>query len=564
MPLTFKCIKNCYQDASKHTEKDVDFFIEENNWDDFGYKTMYHLHATAKTTGSTPDYLGTLRIMRKGQQTDQLYLLRNISKNQQFNSLPDDFVSLSFDVDLYMKLNHYLKDDNLRKEIITALRLILDKESEYYTQDLTEDPCFNNSLLRGGLGLDNFALQKGKQLLLGGEYFYNLRTTSIKVKFAHINNPIKLKFNALEEDETEILPNGILVFIGKNGSGKSTALYRLARLMYTDPMSRLNLEETVGSLAPNNVGVSKIFLITYSPFDNFVLPISDDINYKKIIQSNDLTNCRFIFCGIRDLLSELQDIKLQKTNENKTEKLYEERQEKTSLKDISELAKEFHEALNIIFSDNNKREIWESFLKNTKGLQGSLYEDIIDFELLSYQKNCIASFLSLSTGHKFLLHSFARVLAYIDENCLILFDEPENHLHPPLLSFMLAEFRNLLYRFRSVMFISTHSPIILQETFASNVLVVRKYGNTTTVSRPSIQTYGASISRITNEVFDLTTDITKYQDVIESLFKKWAIHTCNNVDDALKTFCEKTQQPLSAQTESYIINLFANSKNVEA
>ena len=35
MPLTFKCIKNCYQDASKHTEKDVDFFIEENNWDDF-------------------------------------------------------------------------------------------------------------------------------------------------------------------------------------------------------------------------------------------------------------------------------------------------------------------------------------------------------------------------------------------------------------------------------------------------------------------------------------------------------------------------------------------------
>ena len=112
------------------------------------------------------------------------------------------------------------------------------------------------------------------------------------------------------------------------------------------------------------------------------------------------------------------------------------------------------------------------FLKNTKELQESLYEDIIDFELLSYQKNCIAGFLSLSTGHKFLLHSFARVLAYIDENCLILFDEPENHLHPPLLSFMLAEFRNLLHKFRSVMFISTHSPIILQETFASNVLVV--------------------------------------------------------------------------------------------
>ena len=124
MSLTFKCIENCYQNASKHTEKDVDFFIEENNWDDYGYKTMYHLHAAAKRTGGTPVYLGTLRIMKKGQQTDQKYLLRNISKNKQFNSLPDDFVSLSFDIVLYRKLNHYLKDDNLRKEIITALRLI--------------------------------------------------------------------------------------------------------------------------------------------------------------------------------------------------------------------------------------------------------------------------------------------------------------------------------------------------------------------------------------------------------------------------------------------------------
>ena len=84
-------------------------------------------------------------------------------------------------------------------------------------------------------------------------------------------------------------------------------------------------------------------------------------------------------------------------------------------------------------------------------------------------------FLSLSTGHKFFIHAYARLLAYMDDNCLLLFDEPENHLHPPLLSFMMAEIRKLLARTHSVMFIATHSPVILQETFAKNVFVVWKH-----------------------------------------------------------------------------------------
>ena len=124
-----------------------------------------------------------------------------------------------------------------RNEFIHALHLILDEDSKYYAQNLEEDPCFKNSLLRDGSRFDAYELQKGRQLLLSAEVFYNLRKESIRVRFSHVEEDTELSFSSVSE-ESEILPNGIVVFIGKNGSGKSTANYKLAKLLYTEPTSR--------------------------------------------------------------------------------------------------------------------------------------------------------------------------------------------------------------------------------------------------------------------------------------------------------------------------------------
>lgn len=104
MALKFKRIDKCWQDASNHRDTDVDFFLEENNWDDYGYITMYHLHASAKLTGGSPVYLGALRIMKKGQSKADYYLLDKLFKDRIFSCLPEGFISLSMDIDLYMGL----------------------------------------------------------------------------------------------------------------------------------------------------------------------------------------------------------------------------------------------------------------------------------------------------------------------------------------------------------------------------------------------------------------------------------------------------------------------------
>lgn len=566
MDICFRLIDKCWQNAERYDDTDVAFLLEENDWDDYGYQTTYHLHASKLLTKGKPEYLGGLRIMKKGQNTTDVYLLDKIYKNKVFTELPEDFVSLSMDVDFYMGINRYLETKEERLGVVKALHLILGENSEYFDESLYQDDCFTSSLLRDGSSLDNFALQKGFSLLNSSEYYYDLRKESVTVKFAHVSNAIDLHFTSVDSDDDARLPNGVVVFIGKNGSGKSTAIYRLAKLMYTDPTQRFRLKKKVGEIEPNNVGVSKMFLISYSPFDNFILPTSYSKDYIKLVKTGEDVNSRFVFCGIRDIAKEETDIQIgEDSDEEFINRIIEDRKKQTSLKDIETLATEFSTAMTLVIEDySGKYKRWKEFLENCKINQSSLFEDIKDIGFGISEGIMQERFLSLSTGHKFFIHTYARLLAYIDDNCLLLFDEPENHLHPPLLSFMMAEIREILVGSHSVMFIATHSPVILQETFAKNVFVVRKNGNSTTISQPQIETYGANISAITSEVFDLTTEVTKFHDAIRHLYKKWNMEDEPSAEQMLNHFEEKLGHKLADQMESYLINLYAADNDVEA
>ena len=84
MALKFKLIKNCYQDAQYLDKEDADFLIEVDNWNDFGYCTLYHLHASRRLTGTTTRYLGFMNVMMPGQKTtDGLILVGAFRINEE-------------------------------------------------------------------------------------------------------------------------------------------------------------------------------------------------------------------------------------------------------------------------------------------------------------------------------------------------------------------------------------------------------------------------------------------------------------------------------------------------
>lgn len=552
--LKFKLIDKCWQNAIGLSPDDADFFLEKNEWDDYGYHTMYHLHATSKLTTVGNVYLGYIRIMKHGQEENEIYLLnKKQGKQNVFSELPKDFVSLTTSIDLFKGLNKYLTPEK-RLQFIKQMHLILNEASEYYKL-VHKDECFTVSLLRDTT-IGNYSLKKGFSLLMDKATYYNLQQQSIEIKFANVDEFTRLNFSCLPNFKSKNIPNGVITFIGKNGSGKSTSIYNLAKLMYAYPDQRFRLQAKIGKVRPNDIGINKLFLLSYSPFDNFVLPGIGGEDYRVILEGLKNNDGRFVFCGIRDVKKEFEAI-LENPQKETYEKLFEDtRLNATSLKTINVLADEFVQAMSVLEHDETREKIWKR-IKRKSCINFSEIEELMDAFSNLGEEEMKDNFLHFSTGYKYFFHSLAHIIAYIEEDSLVLFDEPENHIHPPMLSFMISSLREILSEYQSVMLIATHSPVIVQETFSKNVFVVRRYEGKTVISHPHIETYGANISEITSEVFDLTTDVTKYYNAFESIFDKlndeedW-----QSLDEMVESIEKHLDGAISSQMLSYLMNLY--------
>ena len=74
------------------------------------------------------------------------------------------------------------------------------------------------------------------------------------------------------------------------------------------------------------------------------------------------------------------------------------------------------------------------------------------------------AFLGLSTGYKIVLHVIVSLVAHTTSKSLILFDEPEMQLPPPLIAALMKSMRIVLEEKNAFAVVSTHSPVVLQET----------------------------------------------------------------------------------------------------
>ena len=111
----------------------------------------------------------------------------------------------------------------------------------------------------------------------------------------------------------------------------------------------------------------------------------------------------------------------------------------------------------------------------------------------------------------------AHLAAYLQKQSLVIFDEPEAHLHPPLLAALLKCIRIALDRQYSYAVVATHSPVVLQETPAKFVRIMRRLGNSTSISTPSNETFGENIGILTRDVFDLNTSDTDFHETLSKL-----------------------------------------------
>lgn len=125
-------------------------------------------------------------------------------------------------------------------------------------------------------------------------------------------------------------------------------------------------------------------------------------------------------------------------------------------------------------------------------------------------------FRSLSSGHKIVLLTITRLVEFVDDRTLVLFDEPESHLHPPLLASFLRVISDLLMLRNGAAIIATHSPVVLQEVPKTCVWILLRSGPVVVGERPSLETFGENVSVLTREVFGLEVTQSGFHKMIST------------------------------------------------
>lgn len=193
-----------------------------------------------------------------------------------------------------------------------------------------------------------------------------------------------------------------------------------------------------------------------------------------------------------------------------------------TLKDSADLVDQFVTSLSVCMR-GRRRERWLSAiatLSSADPLLADMHLDsLVTDSPTSPDSDARVVFAEMSSGHKIVVLTITRLVELVEERSLVLLDEPETHLHPPLLSALTRAISNLLLDRNGVAIVATHSPVVLQEVPRSCVWVVRRSGNDVRASRlpEESETFGESVSRLTSEVFGLDVNRTGYTKVLHDL-----------------------------------------------
>jgi predicted ATPase len=492
--------------------------LVQDNWDDFGYRTTFDV--TLRTSPYESCHLGSIKIIEAGQTSGYTEMPRH-----PFEKLPAGYASIGSNLDYYETL--YKLGRDIFEPYLRGLRdVAFDDEIKAEVED---SEAYRVSLMR--FGGAKRTISDAARLLRAPSLPAKRRNTGFKVKFktqlARHSNAFTIDFDFRRSGQ---LPNRINALIGYNGTGKTRLLSNLAIVASGYGYGSKNdvLENAAGRFVGSAPPFKTVIVVSYSAFDTFVIPGSTNEEKQRLQESGKIFG--YVYCGLRERLDNdapdgEQAYRLRTPTEIETEFL-------SALKRVRQAGRleSLLDVMKPLLSDPSFQSI---------GLT-QLYTNSDDDELGEL-------FHGLSSGHKVVLKIVTELTAHISgsEPTLVLIDEPETHLHPPLLASFLRSIRACLDAFDGYAIIATHSPVVLQETPAKYVHVLRRAADKNCVLAPSVETFAESIGVITQEVFNLGDGSTDWHETLKVLARQYTIE---EVED---TFGRK----LGFAARSYILSV---------
>lgn len=504
--------------TAPHYDSISKFALIQNSWNDYSYETQYSLVYLGPPNKRGHNLIGTVKILKKGQKpSDPLQLTKD------FDFLDEYFVSVGQSLDYYQRLSEL--GDELKLQLLESLNDYVFNPS--LGDEFRSEEGWSISLFRYFDETDNFLLT-AKSLL--SKNFDNLQRTDLNFTFEIPEWKQKIQFDySLPELVSRVggiahpIPSRIISIIGRNGSGKSTLLARLARVAHGTFKNRQEgVFDKVGRIEPEGIGFPRIITVSYSAFDSFRLPglkpnVEGEADERyQIIKDMEEGGGRFVFCGLRDIGAELAGQIISEDNDNES---INDKLSTTLLKPIKAQGEEFKKTL-LLVKRNEATHILDRALRClSSDASFSSYQDILTTRFL-LDNRPEDLFLMWSTGHKIVMQIIASLAAHTTQSSLILIDEPETHLHPPLLASLMHAIRIILNTKKAFAIVATHSPVVIQETLVRHTYLIRREGKSTLITKPSKETFGENIGTLTGETFGLNTRTTDFHKTLDRLIRE--------------------------------------------
>ncbi len=436
-----------------------------NNWNDYSYYTSFdafYFDPQGKING-----LGTIKIARVLQQMREptfRILQGTLGKSEDafsLTKLPDEFFSLWQSADSYETVR------NLSVQL--NCKIFADLNDVAYDLELLDqyrrENVLKKSLLR--YAPENVCRKQFHRITLGEakltEYHFSFQSKKYQ------DAGTTLDFDVYPDS---FPPTNVHAIIGGNGVGKT---YLLKSMIEAICSRGISSDWEVLYKEGETERFSNVMCISFSPFDDYS-------NIEKSVKEKDYLT----FIG--------------------TKKDYSSK-EKESANLLTDIRMQFIDSFSACYSNLTKKNDLKQvigILETDPMFNQYKLERLIDSEEHSETEILTKAeeiFASMSSGHKVVLSIMVKCIDKLVEKTIVFLDEPENHLHPPLLASLIRSLSTMLIKRNGAAIIATHSPIVLQEIPRSCVWHLSRRGGTIHGERPPHETFGENIGILTNGIF---------------------------------------------------------------
>ncbi|MDU7364109.1 AAA family ATPase [Clostridium sp.] len=495
-------------------------YLIYDNWDDYGYCTTFRAYYKSNTDNDVKKIgqvkIGCKSLSSKVEANKSIngfasYAIKELISTEIFEKLENEFFSLGQDISYYKNVNDIFGDKNT--DYYDSLK-DLGYNYEYFNELYEKkESSLINSLMRNlyAANIEQFnRISKGEAELTKYSFAFKYRNEQIDIEV----NPHSLP------------PSNIHILIGRNGVGKTWLLHNIL-LNLLDNGNNCNVEFEKSQKynksdeffidCPKN-SFAGVVGVSFSIFDD---ALSLEIKDSASLDKKKVDDFRKIYRYIGLI--------------NKNEK-----DGKTKIKSVEDLANEFLESLANIKKRKNKI---DTYLDTCKNLNNDpMFRDNCFIEILEKyfmendnlflthyegkeQWNIVDNtfvkkyFRKLSSGHMIIILSLTALVESIHEKTIVLIDEPETHLHPPLLSTYIRTLSFLLLKQNAIAIIATHSPIVIQEVPKSCVNKIIRNSHEMYFEKVTLETFATNTDSLTREVFGLEVIKTGFYQLLEKELK---------------------------------------------